>query len=483
MLKHFSKLAGVVALLVMSGIFCISVSAVEPIDFMKDGDSTIQIILKTLTDTKPVEGASLTLYQLQKLDQQNGFVWNPEYMDCDVLLDGLSSSELAQAAKGIVKYIEEQHIAGIQQQDTDENGMTIFTGLELGMYLVVWDHGPTDIEPMSPVLMSVPIEDPSGWIYDLEVEPKIDVKKEEPPEEPSGEPSSEPFTPEEPPSESIPPEETPPKKDSTPEKESSEEPSSEKITTEEITKPSEESSESEMTSTKEPIPEESGKLPQTGPRRWTIFLFAGVGILLFASGAYTRVSKAGKSLMLSNALMGIGMAALFAAIGITGFAYKQEQEAAKQADYILAEYEKRYFDEAYEKVSVNGTIGIEIEGELYGGILSIPKLGSVLPVDMELSKEQLRNTPCRYKGSVQEDSMIIAAHNYARHFGNLSLLEAGDEVYFVDAQGKQHEYLVSESEILDAYDVQEMEEGDWDLTLFTCTYGGQSRVTVRCKRQ
>ena len=25
-----------------------------------------------------------------------------------------------------------------------------------------------------------------------------------------------------------------------------------------------------------------------------------------------------------------------------------------------------------------------------------------------------------------------------------------------------------------------MTSGDWDLTLFTCTYGGQERYTVRC---
>ncbi len=30
-------------------------------------------------------------------------------------------------------------------------------------------------------------------------------------------------------------------------------------------------------------------------------------------------------------------------------------------------------------------------------------------------------------------------------------------------------------------DVEEMITGDWDLTLFTCTLGGQTRVTVRCQ--
>ncbi len=30
--------------------------------------------------------------------------------------------------------------------------------------------------------------------------------------------------------------------------------------------------------------------------------------------------------------------------------------------------------------------------------------------------------------------------------------------------------------------VEEMENGDWDLTLFTCAWGGRSRVAVRCIR-
>jgi sortase A len=35
-------------------------------------------------------------------------------------------------------------------------------------------------------------------------------------------------------------------------------------------------------------------------------------------------------------------------------------------------------------------------------------------------------------------------------------------------------------EILSPFAVEEMTSGDWDMTLFTCTVGGQSRVTVRC---
>ena len=31
--------------------------------------------------------------------------------------------------------------------------------------------------------------------------------------------------------------------------------------------------------------------------------------------------------------------------------------------------------------------------------------------------------------------------------------------------------------------MKELLSGDWDLTLFTCTLGGKSRVVVRCKIQ
>ena len=54
------------------------------------------------------------------------------------------------------------------------------------------------------------------------------------------------------------------------------------------------------------------------------------------------------------------------------------------------------------------------------------------------------------------------------------------EVSFTDAVGNVFLYTVAELETLGKTDVEEMQAGDWDLTLFTCTYGGKNRVTVRC---
>ena len=42
-------------------------------------------------------------------------------------------------------------------------------------------------------------------------------------------------------------------------------------------------------------------------------------------------------------------------------------------------------------------------------------------------------------------------------------------------------YEVAAVEVLKSTAVEEMKAGDWDLTLFTCTYGGKSRCALRCR--
>ena len=58
----------------------------------------------------------------------------------------------------------------------------------------------------------------------------------------------------------------------------------------------------------------------------------------------------------------------------------------------------------------------------------------------------------------------------------------GDTVTFTDMDAKTYYYEVVALDVLGPYDVEEMTSGAFDLTLFTCTYGGQNRVTVYCDR-
>jgi len=124
----------------------------------------------------------------------------------------------------------------------------------------------------------------------------------------------------------------------------------------------------------------------------------------------------------------------------------------------------------------------DINGIAYVGILQIPALGLELPIIRDWSYEHLQIAPCLYTGSVYSEDMVLCAHNYTTHFGRLSELKAGDEIIFRTAEDEVFRYRVGDIETLQPTDVDYMTEGEWPLTLFTCTWGGRSRVTVRCEK-
>ena len=116
------------------------------------------------------------------------------------------------------------------------------------------------------------------------------------------------------------------------------------------------------------------------------------------------------------------------------------------------------------------------------GIIEIPSINIKLPVLSTWSYSLLKKAPCRYTGSIYLDNMVIAAHNSDAHFKKISNLQEGDIVTFTDAVGNVFTYTVAGIELLQPDEVDNMTNGQWPLTLFTCTYGGASRVTVRCEK-
>ena len=119
----------------------------------------------------------------------------------------------------------------------------------------------------------------------------------------------------------------------------------------------------------------------------------------------------------------------------------------------------------------------------YVGVLEIPDLGLALPIAADWDYEQLRVSPCRFSGTAAGKDLILCAHNYSRHFGQLLNIDMQTEIYLTTVDGTVYRYLVANREILTPMDVEKMmanEKGDWALTLFTCTYGGSARCAVRC---
>ena len=196
-------------------------------------------------------------------------------------------------------------------------------------------------------------------------------------------------------------------------------------------------------------------------------------------------SKIGR--VIGGILTGVGLACILGAATLAGYNWVESNSAGEEAAHALDIMTGQFPDEETEGVVFAEALNTEmpttqIDGRSYIGRVDIPRLDLSLPVLAEWTEEGADIAPCRYRGSVYDGSLIIAGHNFASHFGNLGQLADGDTVTFVDVLGVAYHYVVLTAETIDGYDLRGMEEGEWDLTLFTCNFSGVERTTVRCQR-
>ena len=190
---------------------------------------------------------------------------------------------------------------------------------------------------------------------------------------------------------------------------------------------------------------------------------------------------------LGNACMILGTVLVLAALSLFFVNRREAQRAESASSEVLPQVMETIREQAQEDTALPDPYDptmteVEIDGYMYIGYLSIPALGLELPVMSEWDYNRLNIAPCRYSGSTKTDDLVIAAHNFAQHFGGLSGLTGGEQVIFVDMDNVVSTYTVVAVEILAPTAVEEMTNGEYDLSLYTCTYGGRSRVTVRCDR-
>lgn len=181
-----------------------------------------------------------------------------------------------------------------------------------------------------------------------------------------------------------------------------------------------------------------------------------------------------------------GLLLIAAALFLSVYNEWESHEARDSAQQVIAQLCDALPTEAAEPTTlpdVRREMPVKtINGRDYIGVLSIPSLELELPVISQWDYPALKVAPCRYSGSLYQDNLIICAHNYASHFGKLKELQPGDIVLFTDMDEHVVTFQMVERETLNHMDAEGMEAGDWDLTLFTCTIDGQTRVTIRLER-
>ena len=175
-----------------------------------------------------------------------------------------------------------------------------------------------------------------------------------------------------------------------------------------------------------------------------------------------------------------GLVLICSALSLLFYNSYQEQKAYKETENVLSALEGETQNSTQADSSDETTV--DVNGYDYIGVIEIPKIEIKLPVLSEWDYARLKIAPCRQFGSISTDDIVIAAHNYKKHFGSLSSLNIGDEIILTDTSKNTHEYSVARIEVLNPTDVEKVQNSGYDLVLYTCTYGGKTRVTLFCNR-
>lgn len=197
-----------------------------------------------------------------------------------------------------------------------------------------------------------------------------------------------------------------------------------------------------------------------------------------------------KHTRLSITFFALGVLCIVSALGLFFYnrftadkAYEVSQDTVSQLTELIEQEEPGIFPTDNVEREMPKT---KVDGNGYIGYLNITEYDLKLPVSAEINYDILNISPCLYSGSVYSNDMVVAAHNYEYHFGKIPYLPIGSVITFTDVENNKYEYQVISIETLGPTQIEEMTTktigNNWDLTLFTCNYGGSQRIAVRCMR-
>lgn len=187
----------------------------------------------------------------------------------------------------------------------------------------------------------------------------------------------------------------------------------------------------------------------------------------------TLNKKAGRILLCLSAVLFI--AAIVVGIDL----YNKGNTAKNNADEILSAYEST------QTPSIENNIPETFKGHNVLGVIEIEKINQKLPIIDETTTQTLELSCCYYKGALpgQKGNTVITGHNYANGsiFGDLDKLKSGDKVS-ISTKAGTYIYKVYDTEVIKPDDIKALNEyeGDYGLTLMTCTSNGNRRLLIRC---
>lgn len=177
------------------------ISAVSAMDMTRSGTLKVRI-METGSSVMGVPGGRVELYQVATVDFINhAYVYVLTDVFAGVGLDlskigEMTASENVASSRSLVTYIRENEIQPMKALTPDSIGCCYFTGLPVGLYLIVQSEAANKHTTIDPALISMPQHDlvTDEWIYFVNAAPKIGTSGTTPTTKPPTPPGNLPQT-------------------------------------------------------------------------------------------------------------------------------------------------------------------------------------------------------------------------------------------------------------------------------------------------
>lgn len=123
---------------------------------------------------------------------------------------------------------------------------------------------------------------------------------------------------------------------------------------------------------------------------------------------------------------------------------------------------------------------LELEGEDYSGLLDVPAFGVTLPVGSSWDPGKLSRYPCRFWGSVNDNSLVIGGTDQQGQFDFCDKIDLGAIITVTDMTGAKFTYSVTQVDRARHADADWLCSEAYDLTLFARANFSLEYIAVRC---
>ncbi len=151
------------------------------------------------------------------------------------------------------------------------------------------------------------------------------------------------------------------------------------------------------------------------------------------------------------------------------------EKALIKVEEILTDITDAFPEERYN----DSMPSMEIEGMDIAGIIEVPRYNVKSVINATWDKNKSLAIPCRFTGSVYNRTLIIGAGD--GQFGFAKTMDDGELLYITDMEGGRYSYTVEKIEHSKSADIEKLQSGDWDMTVFVKISSSGEYLLLRCK--